>query len=82
MSLSKQTTWALVAGVGALALGMTLYAYYESGKQEEISEELSKVIQEIKLLGEPKREPHGILAFSYYKDVFSIIIKHTKANLA
>ena len=76
MSLSKQTTWALVAGVGALVFGIALYTYYESSQQAEISEELSKVIEEIEALGEPKLEANGILAFSYYKDVFSILFKH------
>jgi hypothetical protein len=81
MSLSKQTTWALIAGVGALVF-VSLYAYFEYSKHVENSEELSKVILEIKALGEPKSEANGILVFSYYKDVFSIIIKNTKANFA
>jgi hypothetical protein len=37
---------------------------------------------EIKALGEPKREANGLLAFSYYKDVFSIIMKNARLSFA
>jgi hypothetical protein len=43
--------------------------------QAKDSDALSKALEEIEALGEPYREAEGRLAFSYYKDVFSIIMK-------
>jgi hypothetical protein len=53
-----------------------------SGKQTEETGPLSKALEEIKALGEPKREANGVLAFSYYKEVFSIIMKNAKSSFA
>jgi hypothetical protein len=43
---------------------------------------LNKALEEISALGEPKREANGLLAFAYYKDVFSIIMKNARSSFA
>ena len=53
-----------------------------SDNQAEFIDTLSKAFIEIKALGEPKREANGILAFSYYIEIFSIIIKNARSSFA
>jgi len=40
------------------------------------------VFDEIEALGPPKKESSGFLTFPYYKDIFLIISKHSKARFA
>ena len=63
-------------------MGIALLSHFLSGKQGEETGALSKALEEIKALGEPKREANGLLAFSYYKDVFSIIMKNARSSFA
>jgi hypothetical protein len=44
-------------------VGIALLTHYLSGKQAEETGALSKALEEIKALGEPKREANGLLAF-------------------
>ena len=53
-----------------------------SDNQAEFIDTLSNAFIEIKALGEPKREANGILAFSYYIEIFSIIIKNARSSFA
>ena len=59
-----------MAVFGAALVGVALLKYYLSGKQTEETGPLSKAVEEIKALGKPKHEANGLLAFSYYKEVF------------
>ena len=65
---------------GVAAVG--ILSYYLFGNQAEKTDALSKSLKEIKALGEPKREANGLLAFSYYKDIFSIIMKNARSSFA
>jgi len=40
------------------------------------------VFDEIEALGAPKKESNGFLTFAYYKDIFLIISRHSKARFA
>ena len=71
-----------MAGVGAAIVGIALLSHFLSAKQGEETGALSKALEEIKALGEPKREANGLLAFAYYKDVFSIIMKNARSSFA
>jgi hypothetical protein len=73
MSENKKLLYAL-AGGAALIGGAIIFSYL-SGKSESSS---SVCFEEIDALGPPKKEPNGLLAFNYYKDVFLIISKHAK----
>ena len=53
-----------------------------SGKQTKGTDALSKAIEEIEALGTPKREANGLLAFSYYKELYCIIMKYQKLSFA
>lgn len=63
-------------------MGIALLSHYLSGKHTEEAGALSKALEEIKALGEPKREANGLLAFKYYKDVFSIIMKNARSSFS
>ena len=65
---------------GVAAVG--ILSYYLLGNKAEKTDNLSKSLKEIKALGEPKREANGLLAFSYYKDIISIIMKNARSDFA
>ena len=53
-----------------------------SSKKAKETDDISKALKEIKALGEPKREANGLLAFSYYKELYSIIMKYQRLLFA
>lgn len=53
-----------------------------SSKKAKETDALSKAIEEIKAMGEPKREANGFLAFSYHKELYSIIRKYQKLSFS
>lgn len=64
----------IVAGVAALVGGAILFHLISNKEQGTAGE----VFDEIDALGGIKKEPNGFLSFSYYKDIFGIIQKHSK----
>lgn len=80
--MSSQNKLGWVAALGAAVVGGALIFHYFQQKVTDEDSALSKALLEIKALGEPKREANGLLAFSYYKDVFSIIMKNARLSFA
>lgn len=78
MSDSKKTYMYLAAGA-SLVVGAALLFNYISGKTSSSN---TLCFEEIDNLGQPKKDPNGLLSFSYYKDVFLIISKHAKSKFA
>lgn len=72
----------VVAGAAIALVGGALLLHYFSSKQSESGEVLSKALEEISALGEPKREANGLLSFPYYKDVFQIIMRNARQSFA
>ena len=68
-----------VLGAGVL-VGAALAFHFLTNKQGASSTSL--VFDEIEALGPAKKEPNGFLAFPYYKDIFLIISKHSKARFS
>ena len=66
--------------VGASVLvGAAVLFNYISGKAGSAN---TLCFEEIDALGQPKKDPNGLLSFPYYKDVFLIISKHAKSKFA
>jgi hypothetical protein len=68
----------MAAGAALALVGGALLLHYFSSKQSESGEVLSKALEEISALGDPKREANGLLSFPYYKDVFQIIMRNAR----
>ena len=81
MSQSKNNIL-YIAGAAVALVGGALLLHYFSGKQTEEGQVLSKALEEISALGEPKREANGLLSFPYYKEVFTIIMKNARSSFS
>lgn len=72
----SENKWKFVV-IGAAALvGGAIIFHLISNKEQGTTG--SEVFEEIDALGGVKKEPNGFLSFSYYKDIFAIIQKHSK----
>lgn len=69
-------TWLYVVAGAAALVGAAVVFHNISNKQSVAS----AVFDEIDALGPPKKEMNGMLSFAYYKEVFGIIQKHSKAK--
>jgi hypothetical protein len=76
MSDSKKIVWAAV-GVAALIGGALLFHSFSNKESSS-----SQCLDEIDQLGAPQKDPNGLLAFPYYKNMFMIISKHCKNKFA
>ena len=79
MSEQKSKTIMYLAAGATVVVGAALLFNYISGKSSSSN---SQCFEEIDNLGAPKKDPNGLLSFSYYKDVFLIISKHAKGKFA
>ena len=75
-SNSKAWIYGLVAG--AAVIGGAIVFHILSNKEESGSD----LFDEIDLLGPPKKAANGFLAYDYFKKVFVLIQKHSKAKQA
>ncbi len=66
-----------LAAAGALIGAAILFNYISNKTTTSTS---SGVLDAIDSLGPPKREANGLLTFPYYKDIFVLITKHSKAK--
>lgn len=66
-----------MAGVGALVSAAVIF-HLVSNKTSPVQQ----VFEDIDSLGPPKKEMNGMLSFGYYKDIFSLIQKASKAKFA
>jgi superfamily I DNA and/or RNA helicase len=82
MSTSGNKNLIFALAAGAVVVGGALLFHYLSGATSESDAVMSQLLTEIDALGKPKKEINGLLAFSYYKDVFGLIQKHAKAKFA
>ncbi|TNV78405.1 hypothetical protein FGO68_gene14440 [Halteria grandinella] len=71
-----------IAIAGAAVVGGAILYHLLSSKNEEASQQASKVIEDIDALGPPKKDMNGFLSFPYYKEVFTIIQRHAKAKFS
>jgi len=79
---SKNKIWIYAAAGVGLLVGAAYLFHSLSSSKEESSGHLSQLIADVEALGPPKRDPNGLLNFVYYKDLFCVIQKHTKAVFA
>ena len=77
MSTSNNNVWYLLAG-GAALVGAALVFHSMGNSSGAASGDA--LLEEIGQLGEPKRDPNGMLTFHYYKELFMIVNKHVKAR--
>ncbi len=83
MSSTGSKNWIIALGAAIAVVGGALIFHHFSSKEtNEDSTGLNEALSEIAALGAPKREPSGRLAFSYYKQVFFIIMKNAKKSFA
>lgn len=66
-----------LAAAGALVGAAILFNYISNKSTNATS---SAVLDEIDALGPAKKEANGLLTFPYYKDIFLLITKHSKAK--
>ena len=79
MSESKQKAYMYLAAGATVVVGAALLFNYIAGKASSSN---TLCFEEIDNLGQPKKDPNGLLNFAYYKDVFLIISKHAKSKFA
>ena len=79
MSENRAKVVGYVLGGLGVVVGAALLFNYVSNSQGSSN---TKCFEEIDLLGPPMKEANGMLAFSYYKEVFIIISKHAKSKFA
>lgn len=83
MSGKEGNSKVVIYGIAAAAalIGGAILFNYVSGKSGS-APSTTAVFDEIEALGPSKKEANGLLSFTYYKDVFLIITKHSKLRFA
>jgi hypothetical protein len=72
----------LVAGAGAFVAAAVLIHHFSGKEEGATAQQANKVLEDIDALGPAKREANGLLNFTYFKDVFVLVQKHSKARFA
>lgn len=77
-STGANKTWIyLVAGAAALVLGAVIFNSFSSkGSSMQVC------LEDIDALGPIQRDSKGMLTFPYFKDIFTIVAKHSKVKFA
>ena len=80
MSSTNNNVWKyLVAGGAAIVAGAVICNYLMSNDSDS---GINKCLEDIDALGPVKKENNGILAFNYYKDMFTVVGKHGRLRFA
>jgi hypothetical protein len=71
---SKKSLWMMLAGVGALVGAALLYHYATADEENSVNteEEIKKALEEEKI-GEPVRQPSGLLENRYFLNLLQFI---------
>lgn len=76
---ANKALWVGLAA-GAALIGGAVIFHLIQGKAGSSSS--NAVIEEVDSLGPPKKEMNGILSFSYFKDLMSVVQRHAKERFA
>lgn len=81
MSMEKGAKpWMYVVGAATALVAGAIFFNYITNKSS--SSTVNLLCEEIDSLGPPKKETNGLLSFSYFKDIFTLVSKHSKAKFA
>jgi hypothetical protein len=76
----KNNAWLIALGAGAAVVALAVGYHYLSGEGSASS--VNQCLDDVDALGPPKKEANGILAFNYYKDLFTVVGKHGRIRFA